>query len=178
MAARIENNIKLLRKTISSVIRSKRADLRQALKGTMSEFTDEMVAAGLVNDGVLESKDFEIIVNDFLAGLKFVDDLSKLEQQWNTFINILENLGGPSKRAAQQLDDMLKSDHFKGKLECVICHTTTECLLSFVVEKDQETFDGSSNNRKDSSLVANTGISVDIATKLNKVIMFGVSICD
>ena len=46
-----------------------------------------------------------------------------------------------------------------------ICHTITECLLFFVVEKDQKTFDGSSNNRKDSISVANAGISIDIATK-------------
>ena len=46
-----------------------------------------------------------------------------------------------------------------------LCHTVTECLLSFVVEKDQKTFDGSSNNRQDSNSIANAGISVDIATK-------------
>ena len=41
-----------------------------------------------------------------------------------------------------------------------ICHTITECLLSFVVEKDQKTFDGSSINRNDSISVANAGISI------------------
>ena len=133
MAARIENDIRLLRRTIDSVIRSKHADLKEALRGTMSKFADEMLAADLITDVVMKSKDFETIVTDFLAGLKFARDLSKLEQQWNTFINILENLGGPSKRAAQQLNDMVskKSDHFKGKLKCVYVTLSLNvyCLL-------------------------------------------------
>ena len=136
MAARVENDndVKLLGRTIDSVIRSKHADLKQALKGTMPTFADEMLAADLITDGVMESRDFETIVSDFLAGLKFTKELSKLVEQWDTFISILENLGGPSKRAAQQLNDILseKSDHFKGKLECVIYVTLSlnvYCLL-------------------------------------------------
>ena len=136
MAACVENDndMKLLGRTIDSVIRSKHADLKQALKGTMPKFADEMLAADLITDGVMESRDFETIVSDFLAGLKFTNDLSKLVRQWNTFIHILENLGGPSKRAAQQLNDMLseKSDHFKGKLECVIYVTLSLNVYCFL----------------------------------------------
>ena len=71
----------------------------------MREFANRMFQADLISDSVANKApaQYQSIVTEFLAGLEFCTDRSEIKEEFNKLLGVLEDIGGPFKKASSVL---------------------------------------------------------------------------
>ncbi len=69
----------------------------------MKEFANRMFQADLISDSVAKAPEYQSIVREFLAGLEFCTDKREIREEVNKLLGVLEDIGGPFKKASSVL---------------------------------------------------------------------------
>ena len=99
-----EEAVKKYRRVVVEQFNSRYDAISSVLEGSMQKFVEKAYAAHLISDAVMKSKDFSKIATDFKAGLQFKHTVLDIQQYCQRFLDILEDLGGPSVDAAKHLE--------------------------------------------------------------------------
>ena len=99
-----EEAVKKYRRVVVEEFNSQYAVISSVLEGSMQKFVEKAFAAHLISDSVMISKDFSMIAADFKAGLQCKHTVLDIQQYCQRFLDILEELGGPSVDAAKHLN--------------------------------------------------------------------------
>lgn len=95
--------VKKYRRVVVDEFNSQYAAISSVLEGSMQKFVEKALAARLISETAMKSKDFSMIATDFKAGLQFKDTVLDIQHYCQSFIEILEDLGGPAVDAANHL---------------------------------------------------------------------------
>ena len=93
-------------RSVKDVLRSHSSRLSQLLQvePNMREFANRMFQADLISDSVAKAPaEYQSIVSEFLAGLEFCTDKSEIKEEFNKLLGVLEDIGGPFKKASSVL---------------------------------------------------------------------------
>ena len=110
-----EDQLEELVMLVNSVFRSHNVVLKDAVEGCQARFADEMVAKGLINQGIRDNytgkTQYDKIMQQYKTGLDIDPSVKKIEDRCLTFIKILKRLGengGPLKDVVLLLEQDIK----------------------------------------------------------------------
>ena len=92
----MDNPLERYRKAVIDAFNSQYANLRSALQGCMTKFTEEAFAVSLISESVMRSENFGDIANEFKTGLKLRKTVEEIQTDCHCLVRILEDLGGPA----------------------------------------------------------------------------------
>ena len=102
-------NIDGLRRCINEVFDRNIADLHQLFKHSLTAIANEMLQAGLVSRDVHNEPTVDNIIKEFIAGMLFISEQEKIEEQCIKFLSALYKMQGPFVFAADKIkDDLIK----------------------------------------------------------------------
>ena len=86
--------------------------LHDVFQGSIVSISNGLLQAGIITHDVLKSPSYNTIIDQFVAGMNFIDTQKDLVEHCKKFITALTNVGGPVKAAAlmiqQEWTDILK----------------------------------------------------------------------
>ena len=101
-----ETDITQLQQAVKDVLNEYYATLGDLLIGSdLQQFARELCAKSIITPHGISNPSFDDIMRAFCAGIKLKRTRSKLENYCSTFVDILVNIGGPLKEAAEIIND-------------------------------------------------------------------------
>ena len=88
---------------IKEVMRTYHPGLSELFEGLLKNVSTEMYAVGLIPHAVEKNATFDAIMNFFLSGFVFKDELEEIEEHCVKFLNVLYKIGGPFVYAANKI---------------------------------------------------------------------------
>ena len=79
------------------------AKLSRLFKGSVKRFADELLEAGIIPRRVQTNPTSDHIINCFLSGFVFKDDLEEIEEYCTKYFNAFYEIGGPYVDAANKI---------------------------------------------------------------------------
>ena len=95
-------DVEAFKKGVSDSIQFKYATLKGALEGSMESFAGEMYQADLINREAMKSRNYDVIMSQFISGMDFKHTISELQEHCQLFTDVLEKLGGSAKMASSE----------------------------------------------------------------------------
>ena len=77
--------------------------LNSSLKNTIESFVNKAFEAGLITEQVKDEKNFNSVIVEFKTGLEWCKSVTEIQKQCVSFVEILEDLGGPARMAGKKL---------------------------------------------------------------------------
>ena len=72
-------------------------------KSSMKSFADKLFSAGLITRDVLENPTNDTVINSFLSGFAFKDELDEIDEYCAIFFKVFHEMGGPFVAAANKV---------------------------------------------------------------------------
>ena len=95
--------LKQIKQEVKGVIESCYDDLSQSLRGCLRDFANKMHSERLITVSVMECAEFISIMHDYKAGMSSIHSYEDLVKYCSKLLDILQSLGGPAKRTADDL---------------------------------------------------------------------------
>ena len=95
--------LRVYRQAITNVLDENFAKLSSVLNGCMKSFAEKAFSAKLIDEEARKRETFSDIIDDFEAGLDWINDVQELWAVCDSFLEILNDLGGPVKRVGDEL---------------------------------------------------------------------------
>ena len=95
--------LRVYRQAITNVLDENFAKLSSVLNGCMKSFAEKAFSAKLINEEVRKRENFSDIIDAFKAGLDWKNDVQAMWMHCVSFLEILNDLGGPVKCAGDEL---------------------------------------------------------------------------
>ena len=77
--------------------------MKEAFRLSLSSISDQLLQAGIITQDIHRSPSYDDIIDSFLAGLYFIDNLDEVKGQRDKFLCALSNVGGPVAFAVNML---------------------------------------------------------------------------
>lgn len=97
------DSLKQIKQEVKGVIESCYDDLSQSLRGCLRDFANKMHSERLITVSVMECAEFIAIMHDYKAGMSSIHSYEDLVKYCSKLLDILQSLGGPAKRTADDL---------------------------------------------------------------------------
>ena len=91
------------KKAMRDSITSRYATLRNTLEGSMESFAGNMYQAGLISREALRSRNYDIIIEEFISGMTYKHSIPEIQEHCQLFAGVLKELGGPVEMASNEL---------------------------------------------------------------------------
>ena len=78
------------------------------IESDLQQFARELCAKSIITSRGINNPSFDNIMKAFRAGIKLKRTRPKLKNYCSTFVDILVNIGGPLKEAAESISDEWK----------------------------------------------------------------------
>ena len=101
----IDVDINEIRVEINEVLKKEHAKLVGLPEASLPSLAAEMYAVGLVSIGVKNPPTFDGIINEFVAGLKFQENVHGLEEDLKKFLKSFKNVGGSFSTASRVIQN-------------------------------------------------------------------------
>ena len=88
---------------IKELMRTYHPDLSELFEGLLKTVSSDMYAVGLIPHAVERNPTFDAIMNFFLSGFAFKDELEEIEEHCVKFLNVFYKIGGPFVYAANKI---------------------------------------------------------------------------
>ena len=98
-----------VRMTIQSVFTSRYARLCDTMEGCLPTIAKMMMESGLIGKHTMKTENYDKIMDDFLAGLEWMNSVSDLESHCGKFVSILVNAGPNQEKAGLELKKALQN---------------------------------------------------------------------
>lgn len=92
--------------------------LNSVLQNTMEPFVNEAFAVNLITRQVRDEKIFNSVIDEFKAGLELCKSVKEIQKRCVSFVEILEDLGGPARMAGKDLCQELQQ--VSGMYICIV----------------------------------------------------------
>ena len=93
-----------IKRNIKGVLVQNQVDLKDAFRLSLSSISDQLLQAGIITQDIHRSSpSYDDIIDSFLAGITFIDNLDEVKGQCDKFLSALSNVGGPVAFAANML---------------------------------------------------------------------------
>lgn len=99
-----------VRMTIQSIFTSRYARLCDTMEGCLPTIAKMMMESGLISKHTMKTENYDKIMDDFLAGLEWMNSVSDLEIHCGKFVTILENAGPNQAMAGLELRTALQNE--------------------------------------------------------------------
>ena len=105
------NALRSYRRDVVNVFISHYDRLRLVVEGIMESFASKAFSADMISFSVLvtENDQFSCIFGEFKAGLEICQSISEVQERCKSLTDILEDLGGPVRAVARDLNEKLSS---------------------------------------------------------------------
>ena len=90
-------------KVLKSILTSHFADLSNQLSRCLPRVSAAMYSKSLINESVRKSPTVDSVIDEFESGMRLANNISKLQEHCQLFLQCLSSEGGPTKLAAQKL---------------------------------------------------------------------------
>ena len=78
--------------------------LKKAFRLSLSSISDQLLQAGIITQDIHRSSpSYDDIIDSFLAGITFIENLDEVKGQCDKFLSALSNVGGPVAFAVNML---------------------------------------------------------------------------
>ena len=77
--------------------------LSDVLRPNMKEFASQMLQADFITDVIAESPEYQVVMDSFFSDLQYSSTKEEVEQGCKQLLEILENIGGPCKKASKKI---------------------------------------------------------------------------
>ena len=95
--------LKQVKKILKAVLLSHFAGLSDQLKSCLHQITTKMYSCSLISKSVRDSPTVNSVIDEFENGMQYKNDVLKLQEHCQLFLQCLSIEGGPVKLAAQEL---------------------------------------------------------------------------
>ena len=93
-----------IKRNIKGVLTKNQVDLKDAFRLSMNSISDQLLQAGIITQDIHRSSpSYDDIIDSFLAGITFIDNLDEVKGQCDKFLSALSNVGGPVAFAVNML---------------------------------------------------------------------------
>ena len=93
-----------IKHNIKGVLTKNQVDLKDAFRLSMNSISDQLLQAGIITQDIHRSSpSYDDIIDSFLAGITFIDNLDEVKGQCDKFLSALSNVGGPVAFAVNML---------------------------------------------------------------------------
>ena len=99
------DSLKQIKQEVKRVIESCYDDLAESLCCCLRNFANKMHSAQLITVPVMKSGEFNAIMQEYKAGMSSIHSCENLVKYCSKLLDILQSLGGPAKRTADDLHD-------------------------------------------------------------------------
>ena len=97
-------DLKGIKRNIKGVLVQNQVDLKDAFRLSLSSISDQLLQAGIITQDIHRSSpSYDDIIDSFLAGITFIDNLDEVKGQCDKFLSALSNVGGPVAFAVNML---------------------------------------------------------------------------
>ena len=103
MAAASATESDEVNKVLKSVLTSHFADLSNQLSRCLPRVSAAMYSKSLISESVRKSPTIDSVIDEFESGMRLANNISKLQEHCQHFLQCLSSEGGPTKLAAQKL---------------------------------------------------------------------------
>ena len=103
MAAASATESDEVNKVLKSVLTSHFADLSNQLSRCLPRVSAAMYSKRLISESVRKSPTVDSVIDEFESGMRLANNISKLQEHCQLFLQCLSSEGGPTKLAAQKL---------------------------------------------------------------------------
>ena len=90
-------------KLVEDSLQDNFAQLKKATTHCIDGIRAELFSKGLISQSVKDSPTYDKIIDEFKIGLSFMQDVSKIQKCYDTFLDCFSSQGGPAKIASDQL---------------------------------------------------------------------------
>ena len=90
-------------KVLKSVLTTHFADLSNQLSRCLPQISTAMYSKRLISESVRKSPTIDSVVSEFESGMRLANNISKLQEHCQLFLQCFYSEGGPTKSAAQKL---------------------------------------------------------------------------
>lgn len=104
--------------------------MRGILKGSMTSFADGMFSANLIGNDTMSSHDYDLIMNEFRHGLNLYYNKQAVQDHFEKFLKVLENLEGPVEELARQLRKKFEEQLLANDNTCLPSSLTVSVKLA------------------------------------------------
>ena len=95
--------LKQAKKVMKDVLTSHFGHLSDQLRLCLSRVAEEMYSCGLLSRSVVESPTAHKLIHEFENGMQYKDDILKLQEHCQLFLQCLSSERGPTQLVAQEL---------------------------------------------------------------------------
>ena len=88
---------------MKDVLTSHFADLSNQLSRCLPQISAAMYSKKLISESVRKSPAIDNVIDEFESGMRLANNISKLQEHCQLFLQCLSSEGGPTKLAAQKL---------------------------------------------------------------------------
>lgn len=92
-------------KLVEESLQKNFARLERATAYCIDGIRAELFSKGLISESVKDSPTYDKIINEFKIGLSFMQDVSKLQDHYDKFLDCFSSQGGPARIASDQLKE-------------------------------------------------------------------------
>ena len=90
-------------KVLKRVLKIHFVDLSEQLSRCLQQVSSAMYSKGLISKSVRKSPTIDSVIDEFESGMKLVNNISKLQEDCQFFLQCLSSEGGRTKLVAQKL---------------------------------------------------------------------------
>ena len=98
-----ELTVKQVKKLLKDILLSHFAGLSDQLRLCLRQVTTKMYSCALISKSVRDSPTVYSVIDEFENGMQYKDDVLKLQEHCQLFLQCLTSEGGPMKLAAKKL---------------------------------------------------------------------------
>ena len=103
MAIESPPNLDRLRRTLKETVNDRYTKLEGVVENSLEGFAALLFQERVVTRSVLKSASYNKIINEFFAGMSFLQSVGAIEEHCLKLLHALEDVGGPATAASSEL---------------------------------------------------------------------------
>ena len=98
------DDLDAIKQKLEDILIKNQVALKKAFRLSLSSISDQLLQAGIITQDIHRSSpSYDDIIDSFLAGITFIDNLDEVKGQCEKFLSALSNVGGPVAFAVNML---------------------------------------------------------------------------